>query len=86
MHHAPPERTELTLIYLIYLTENGKKKQEESGPDQVWSCFGKFRFLRLFFRKGKMGTEQSVRKNEIGQKSGVFNGLERFRFEASYTK
>ena len=33
-----------------------------------------------------MGGEQSVRENEIGQKSGVFNGFQRLPSEVSYTK
>jgi len=64
----------------------GKKSGEDPVQIRCGGVFFRVRFLRLFFRKGKMGTEQSVRKNEIGQKSGEFNGLKRFISSASYTK
>ena len=64
----------------------GKKSGEDPVQIRCGGVLEEFAFSGFFLRKGKMGTEQSVRKNEIGQKSGEFNGLKRFRSEVSYTK
>lgn len=64
----------------------GKKKRGNPVQIRCGGVLEGFAFSGFFLRKGKMGTEQSVRENEIGQKSGVFNGLERFPSEVSYTK